>query len=544
MIGKFGVWGLLLHSQLNGRLRHLRVVVGVVVIGLAFGSAEAYAQAPVLDVAGVPTIVRNSTANMHAEGDSLWVGSFLSLTTDGGNTWQIADVDSLFDTRNSVFSIDVEGDVIWVGLGFTSSDADGGGGEASAGGFLFSTDGGQTFNFRFPQLDGGEETTENYGANVLEALPVIVPQQSPPFDIDYNPATGEVWMAGWASGIRRSTDGGANWNRVVLPPDTLDRIHPDSTYSFVIEPRRGELGWFNYLGFGVLVDETQTVWAGTVAGINRSTPDDVTPSGERAWSRFGFDGTTSSLTGNWVISIEEQPLAGRNPIWMATWDGSDGRGPRQRFGVTVTRDGGETFEQVLVDERVFDFAFLDEKVFVAGESGLFISEDGGLSWTTVRDFFDPLQPDRIVPLDVEVLSVATTRNGDLWVGTTDGVFKSTDEGQTWQVFRVEVPPNPENPTESIPDAKVFAYPNPFSPFIDRFTRIRYELEETRNVNIQIFDYGMNLIRELNESGLSAGVRETIWDGTDSSGLRVANGTYFYLVDTGRRSFRGKILVIE
>ena len=429
-------------------------------------------------------------------------------------------------------------------MGFTSTDADGGGGEASAGGFLVSTDGGRSFNFRFPQLDGSEEDTATYGANVLGALPVIVPQQSPPFDIDYNPVTGEVWMAGWASGIRRSTDGGANWDRVVLPPDSLDRIHPDSTYSFFIEPRRGELGWFNYLGFGVLVDETQTVWAGTVAGVNRSTPDDVTPSGERAWSRFGFDGTTSSLTGNWVISIEEQPLPGRNTIWMATWDGSDGRGPRQRFGVTVTRDGGETFEQVLVDERVFDFAFLEEKVFVAGESGLFISEDGGRSWTTVRDFFDPLQPDRIVPLDVEVLSVATTRNGDVWVGTTDGVFKSTDEGQTWRVFRVEVPPNPENPTESIPDSKVFAYPNPFSPFIDQFTRIRYELEETRNVSIQIFDYGMNLIRELNESGLSAGVRETIWDGTDSSGLRVANGTYFYLVDTGRRSFRGKILVIE
>ena len=507
-------------------------------------STNVYAQMPVLDVAGVPTIVRNSTANMHAQGDSLWVGSFLSLTTDGGNTWQIANTDSLFDTRNSVFSIDIEGDVMWVGLGFTSTAADGGGGEASAGGFLVSTDGGQTFNYRFPQLDGSEENTVTYGANVLEALPVIVPQQSPPFDIDYNPATGEVWMAGWASGIRRSADGGANWERVVLPPDTTDRIHPDSTYSFVLEPRRGELGWFNYLGFGVLVDETQTVWAGTVAGVNRSTLDDITPSGERAWSRFGFDGTTNSLTGNWVISIEEQPLPGRNAIWMATWDGSDGRGPRQRFGVTVTRDGGETFEQVLVDERVFDFAFLDEKVFVAGESGLFISEDGGRSWTTVRDFFDPLQPDRIVPLDVEVLSVATTANGDLWVGTTDGVFKSTDEGNTWRIFRVEVPPNPENPTESIPDAEVFAYPNPFSPFIDRFIRIRYELEESRSVTIQIFDYGMNLIRELNEASLSAGVRETIWDGTDSNGLRVANGTYFYLVDAGRSSFRGKILVIE
>ena len=539
----FGIW------RFGGRLffagkQYRQWVWGMCMVILVLSSHTASAQAPSLDVAGVPTIVRNSTANLHAQGDSLWVGSFLNLTTDGGNTWQIAETDSLFDTRNSVFSIDIEGDVMWVGLGFTSSAADGGSGEASAGGFLVSTDGGQTFSYRFPQLDGSDDVSQRYGVNVLPALPVIVPQQSPPFDIDFNPATGEVWMAGWASGIRRSVDGGVNWERVVLPPDSLDRIHPDSVYSFTLEPRRGELGWFNYLGFGVLVDETQTVWAGTVAGVNRSTPEDVTPGGERAWSRFGFDGTPNTLTGNWVISIEEQPLPGRNPIWMATWDGSDGRGPRQRFGVTVTRDGGETFEQVLVDERAFDFAFLDEKVFVAGESGLFISDDGGRSWTTVRDFFDPTQPDRVVPLDVEVLSVETTNNGDLWVGTTDGVFKSTDEGNTWRVFRVEVPPNPENPTESIPDAEVFAYPNPFSPFIDQFTRIRFELEDTRDVTIQIFDYGMNLIRELDESSLAAGVRETLWDGKDSGGLRVANGTYFYLVDTGRRSFRGKILVIE
>ncbi len=526
-----------------GRRAGLVVLMAVCLCLLGPEPQAVMGQVPTLDVVGVPTIARNSTANLHAEGDSLWVGSFLNLTTDGGDTWLIAEADSLFGTRNSVFSIDVEGDVVWVGLGFTSIGANGSG-EPSAGGFLVSEDGGRSFVYRFPQLDGAEQVTESYGVSTLEALPVIVPQQSPPFDIDYNPITGEVWMAGWASGIRRSADGGRTWNRVVLPPDNLDRIHPDTLYSFVIEPRRGELGWFNYLGFGVLVDETQTVWAGTVAGVNRSTPADVTPDGERAWSRFGFDGTSQTLTGNWVISIEEQPLPGRNPIWMATWDGSDGRGPRQRFGVTVTRDGGSTFEQVLVDERIFDFAFLDDTVFAAGENGLFISEDGGDSWRTVRDFYDPTQPDRVVPLDVEVNSVATTQNGDLWVGTTDGVFKSQDRGQTWRVFRVEVPLNAGGSREAIPDVEVFVYPNPFSPFVDRFTRFRYELEETRDVTIRIFDFGMNLVRQLNESGLSAGIRETIWDGTDEDGLRVANGPYFYLIDTGRESFRGKLLIIE
>ena len=519
-----------------------------ILVGILFAIPDAmirYAQAqvPTLDLTGVPTVARNSISNIHVQGDSVWAGSFLNLTTDGGASWQIADTDSLWDTRNSVFSIDIEGDVIWVGLGFTSSDTEGSNVQSAAG-FLVSTDGGRTFSYRFTQLDNASDNTVQYGVSTLNALPVIVPQQSPPFDIDYDPVSGEVWVAGWASGIRHSVDGGVTWDRVVLPPDSLDRIEPDSLYTFEIEPRRGELGWFNYLGFGVLVDETQTVWAGTVAGVNRSTPADVNANGERAWSRFGFDGTSQSLTGNWVISIEEQPLEGRNPIWMATWDGSDGRSQRQRFGVTVTRDGGVTFEQVLTDERVFDFAFQGETVYAAAESGLFISDDGGRSWRTVRDFFDPNQPDRVVPLDVEVLSVAVTESGALWAGTTDGLFKSLDGGSTWQIFRVEVPPNPETPSDNIPNAGVFAYPNPFSPFVDRIVRIRYDLEEERDVRIRIFDFGMNLIRELREPAAPAGTRETIWDGTDDGGLRVANGPYFYLVDTGSSSLRGKILVIE
>lgn len=502
----------------------------------------AFAQVPSLDATGVPTVARNSTSNLHAQGDSVWVGSFLNLTSDGGDSWFIADADSLFGSRNTVFSIDVEGPTIWAGLGFNSRE--GSNNVASAGGFLISVDGGQSFQYRFPQLDGGEDDTVVYGVSTLSALPVIVPQQSPPFDIDYDPVNDELWMAGWASGTRLSRDGGRNWERVVLPPDSLDRIHPDSSYSFRIEPRRGLLGFFNYLGFSVLVDETGTVWAGTVAGVNRSTPADVTPSGERAWSRFAFDGTSQTLTGDWVIALEEQPMPGLNPIWIATWDGSDGTGPRQRFGITVTRDGGETFEQVLLDEKVFDFAFLGDTVFAAGENGLFITDDGGESWRTVRDFFDPTQPDRVVPANVEVNSVATTESGDLWVGTTDGLFKSTDGGNTWRVFRVEVPLNTDTPSEAIPDVASFAYPNPFSPFSDRLTRIRYELDADRDVRIRIFDFGMNLVRDLNEQGASAGVRETIWDGTDKNGLRVANGPYFYVVEAGSDSFRGKILVIE
>src|SRR5690606_3423531 len=149
--------------------------------------------------------------------------------------------------------------------------------------------------------------------------------------------------------------------------------HIDSSYDFRVEPRRGNTGSFNHMGFAVLADETGTIWAGTPSGVNRSLD------GGLSWRRFSREGTPSSLTGSWVISIEEQEMPGRNPIWMATWNAGEA-GEQGLDGITVTRDGGETFEQVLLGETVFDFAFDDSTVYAAAESGLFLSRNGGRSW--------------------------------------------------------------------------------------------------------------------------------------------------------------------
>ncbi len=479
-------------------------------------------------------ILSNSVTNLATRGDSVWVGPFLNLTTDRGATWQVTDADSLFGSPNRVFSIDIEGDRIWAGLGFVDNTS--GDGVQSAAGFLFSEDGGESFRYRSPQLDSPGDTTIVYGVSTLRALDVIVPQQSPPFDIDFEPDSGRVWVAGWASGLRRSSDNGASWQRSVLPPDTADFIHPDTLYEFRVEPQRGTTGWLNHMGFSVLVDETGTVWAGTPAGVNRS------PDGGRSWRRFGADGSSGSLTGSWVISIEEQQKPGRNPIWMATWNAGEA-GEAGRFGVTVTRDGGETFEQSLIGERIYDFAFQGDRIYAAGDAGLFISDDDGFSWMTVGYFRDASGTDLRLRPDARVFSVATTSDA-VWAGTSDGLVRSTDGGNSWRAFRVNVPVNPDEPSERVPRVETYAYPNPFSPAGDRFVRIRYELEAADPVELTVYDFEMHRIRAVDEGVQLPGLNELTWDGLDEDGVRVANGPYFYVVEAGDSSFWGKILVIE
>ena len=503
---------------------------------LVIGAADAHAQfsKAAAELARVRGILRNSVTNLHAAGDSLWAGPFLNLTYDGGDTWYVADADSLFGTRNSLFSIDVQGDILWAGLGYNRIE--GGSSVPAVAGYLHSEDGGKTFVYRGPHLDRPTDTSVQYGASTLPALAVIVPEQSPPYDLHYDRSTGTLWVAAWASGIRRSDDQGRNWQRVVLPPDSLDYIHPDSSYRFTVAPQRGGSGHLNHMGFSVLVDEEGFVWAGTPAGVNRSMD------GGMSWQRFSADGTPNSLTGSWVIAIEEQPSAGRNPIWMASWNAGE-VGESGQFGITVTRDGGATFEQMLLGERIYDFAFRGEStVYAAGESGLFITNNNGVTWRTVTSFRDREDPSQFVRRDINTFSVATTTDA-LWVGTSDGLMRSTDGGATWRIFRTNVPLHPEEPSNAVPDVDTYAYPNPFSPQSDQFVRIRYDSDGGSDA-VRIFDFRMQLVRELSAESSGAGEREIAWDGTDENGYRVANGVYFYVVDVRDESARGKIQVLE
>ena len=500
---------------------------------------------------GLPIGARNGSSNLHVEGGRLYSGPRL-VFSDDGQSFTFVD-DPAFNPnasgRVTIFSMDVEGDVIWTGLGFVDRDSDGE--PQTAAGFAFSTDGGDTWTYRFPQLDAQDDDTVVYGISTLTALPVIVPQQSPPFDVDYDPVTGDVWMAGFASGVRRSSDMGATWDRIVLPPDTTDRIDPQTLYDFDYAPIRGGQQQNGFLGFAVLVDEAGTVWAGTAAGVSRSDTSDIDPAtGDRAWRRFAKDGTGQSIAGNFVVSIEEQPMdSARNPVWIIGWPADD---PSEEFNLTVWQgddeNGDPIFEpKLLTSARIFDVAFNGNSVYVAGRDGLYISEDGGDTWRTVTTFRNP--QGNIIPIDSDsgVFSVAVvnpdTPDAVLWVGHGDGLMKSTDGGATWTAFRVNVPTNPATPTEAVPTVDAYAYPNPFTPGVDGFCRIHLDLTADGTANLRIFDFGMQLVREL-EASVRVGANEILWDGLTDGGTRIANGTYFYVVDVGGREATGKILVLR
>ena len=484
------------------------------------------------------SISQNSVSNMGSQGDTLWIGPRMNFNVGNQLDWNIPDgIDSVSAGRGRLFSIALAPDTIVAGIGY--NDIRGDESVQSQMGFYISTDGGLTWMLSDTSrtLDKPDDTTVRYGGQDFQTIPVIVPQQSPPYMVDFR---GDViFFAGWASGIRRSTDFGRSWERIVLPPFELDELRPELEYDFTIDPRGDGVtnNFLNFLGFSVLVASDGNVYAGTAGGLNISDNALFAPADSIRWRHIRAEQNPDGLLGNWITSIRENPYD--NGIWMTNWlavTGSDTE------GLVVTRDQGQTFEQHLFGERIYDIGFNGSTIFATGNNGIFISGDNGGSWRQVR---------RISSANTSMKPNATyytaaNTNGRVWIGSSDGLASTVDDGKTWEIVRVDFPLDGKNRFQSnAPSVSSYAYPNPFSPRQHELVRIKFENQNASDVSIRLYDFGMNLVRILDEKKeLGPGTYEAVWDGTDQQGRKVANGTIFYHIDVGGKRIVGKILLLE
>jgi len=101
-------------------------------------------------------------------------------------------------------------------------------------------------------------------------------------------------------------------------------------------------------------------------------------------------------------------------------------------------------------------------------------------------------------------------------------------------------------TPMTPTGISYIYPNPFNPDIEVGT-IRYSLAKDGNITIKIYDVAGNLVTTLLENvSQTAGEEQYIeWDGKNVKGDIVANGVYFYVIESssGEKGV-GKIAIIK
>lgn len=502
------------------------------------------------------TLQQNSVTSLDAFGDTLWIGPGLNrIIENNPDIFVPQQADSVFDGRGRAFSMEVKQDTVLAGLGFNATI--GGSSVQTAQGYYRSLDGGSAWQFiPFPLDDRPEPGTctatsvgppcdieFTYGDNTYIRTRITVPQQSPPFEVDFKGDT--IFSVNWASGVIRSLDGGNTWERLILPPSNRRELTPENSYNWLSQAGSGNTvsrydprSDNNLLGFGLLIDSQDRVWVGTAAGINISENALTAPFEEIEWQRTPFEDRVDGLLGSWIVNIREQP--GTGTIWLSTWNASNN--PNDRFGLVTTDDGGQTFRHYLEGERVNDIGFFNGTVYAATDRGLFLSGDNGQSWRHIHQI---KSPNSFIREGANYFSIAATTDR-VWVGTADGIASSADNGQSWQIWRVDVPLKGGNIYQ--PDAdnvRTYAYPNPYSPSQHGIVRIKFEVDTPGAATLRIYDFGMNTVYEERSGSISSqGSYEFSWDGKTNSGRLVAGGTYIYVIDGPGKSVDGKILLLD
>jgi len=467
----------------------------------------------------------NAIYHIALSNDTLWFGTSkgLSKTTNGGRDWTNFRGTPEF-ANDGIFSLAVRHNIIWAS---TAYDKETSLGTVTTGsGLTYSLDGGKTWKHVNQPVDARGDSLILYGTDTVKILPVTVPEQNVTYDISLSSQA--VWITSWASGLRKSTDNGQTWQRILLPPDYRDSIAPGDTLLFTFDPRQ----YRNLLAFSVLAVNDSIIWVGTAGGVNNSTDGGV------RWRKFNHQNQSAGILGNWVIAIKEQKLHDRSRIWTTNWKADD---PSEQYGVSYTDDGGLTWINLLEGIRAYDFAFKDSIVYVGTEQGIFRSDDNGKRWSVFSTFIDSKTWQRITSPQVYAVGVQADT---VWLGTGDGLVKTIDNalhpfGESFQLFRAAKPLESQTST--------YAYPNPFSPN-NEIVRFHYSTGgKDVGVTIQVFDFGMNLVRTVIQNALRSGSREQdeIWNGKDDNGDQVANGVYFYRVKIGSdKPVWGKVMVLQ
>ncbi|HEX2963495.1 MAG TPA: hypothetical protein VHO43_16975 [Ignavibacteriales bacterium] len=485
------------------------------------------------------TPISNSISDILTVGDTVWVGTSrgLSRSTDRGENWTNYYGTEAFGSE-SISALAYSNGVIWAA---TAHSVEKDGQSLSEGsGLRYSKDNGNTWNAVPQPVDAPGDSVINYGINRLRALPVTVAVNNLAYDIALTPGT--VWISSYAGGLRKSTDMGKTWQRVVLPPDRLDSIKPTDTLHFALQPVAGNFGSesnLNHRVFSVISDASNNLYVGTAGGINKSTDGGI------SWQKFTHQNQSSPISGNFVVAMGYNTET--SSIWAATWKAEE---TSEFYAVSYSKDGGSAWQTTLEDEKVHNFGFKGQDVIATADNGPFRSSNMGQSWILPGQIVDKQSG---ISLQNTVYYAAASQDNVVWIGTEAGLARLNETGSMWQgdwkLFYATQPLSSQN--------EAYAFPNPFSPDVERLS-IKYSTGGTRtNVTIRIFDFGMNLVRTViqnaergasfhaveGQSNISNGVID-YWDGRDENGKIVPNGVYFYRIDKGSGDpVFGKVIVL-
>lgn len=340
---------------------------------------------------------------------------------------------------------------------------------------------------------------------------------------------GELWVVQVNSGPYLSTDGGASWT-----------------------PAAGNLPTEMWPVFHSLVEHEGQLFI----AVHRNNPDNY--AAIRELYRSSDDAATWELLHTFEKGIDA--------VWSA-----DGKLYVASNGIHQSTDGGVTLEPVTGEVRRA-VAEADGTLIATDEYNVYLSADGGASWTGHSEGFEPftrpfgltVHGDQLFVVGIPVgmgagklyrasldemvfTEVSDSLSGKFTylLGIVDGNMyvkeNATVHYRPVSDFGLSSPPTTgvsiEHDGNALPGEYVLHdnYPNPFNPQ----TTIKFDLPEATSVTVNVYDAMGRLVDTLVNESLSAGSYRYTWSaGNHSSGL------YLYRLVTPGFIGQGSMMLLK
>jgi hypothetical protein len=369
-------------------------------------------------------IIDSSIYDIDIQNGHVWLTTAYGAdhSSDFGTTW------SHFDSSNGLgrggaCGLSISNSLITIATEFNQEYL--GVSIATGSGISFSTNGGALWTHVSQPIDASADSIISYGINdSLWILPVLVPKQNVTYDVDQQKDT--VWIASWAGGLRKTTDRGQHWQRILLPLDDMNSIQPtDSLWSLDPSTQRKTYKKFdirrnmNLTAFSVAVEDDSTIWCGTAGGVNKSTD------GGKSWQKFSHRNQLHAISGNWVLALHIQRKSNQHILWASTVKAIDSD---EETGISYTTDNGCSWKTALHGKQSWNISSYKDTVIVPTDHGLYRSADG-LSW----QYFQPLVNDTLYDAVKDTL-------GRIWVASSLGVRIFDDNIAFWTSVPAGDPP--------------------------------------------------------------------------------------------------------
>ncbi|MBU0474253.1 MAG: T9SS type A sorting domain-containing protein [Bacteroidetes bacterium] len=481
------------------------------------------------------TPASNSIQDIIASDNLIILGTSqgLSLSEDNGENWTNFYQSEPFGEDGST-AIGYKNGTIWATTGKTTVVN----GEylPEGTGIKYSLDNGTTWTSIPQPIDDPGDSSIIYGVNNIRALPITTTYNNISYDIAFTKNT--VWIASFAGGLRKSTDMGITWERVVLPPDNLDSISPNDILDFTLQPVAGKFGqesWLNHRVFSVLGVNDSTLYVGTSGGINKSTDNGI------SWKKFNHQNQANPISGNFVVGFGFNEAD--NSIWAATWKAED---QDEYWAVSRSTDGGENWKTTLPNEQAhnFGFKYLDDggsHVFIPTNNGIYRSNDNGISWVEPSEIKDALTN---VSIETNIFYSAAsnktnTSDFNIWVGSHNGLARLSEtngfwEGD-WKVYIVPTALKEKTSTLNNEFALAQNYPNPFNPS----TTFSFTIPNSEFVTLSIYNSIGEKVASVVEKYLNSGTYSFNW-----TAKNLSTGIYFAHLISGNDIQIRKILLLK